>query len=102
MLAGILERHSCFPLVHILSGWKLLDVTCKFRTFITFVTVNITYDKSPFKIYAVTYLLEAKTVEPEKQPLLANGSETTFVSSQRPRNKRDKRQLLGSDQRLAE
>jgi hypothetical protein len=30
----------------------------------------------------VTYLLEARTVEPEKQPLLANGSETTFVSRQ--------------------
>jgi hypothetical protein len=28
-------------------------------------------------------LLEARTVEPEKQPLLANGSETTFVSRQR-------------------
>jgi hypothetical protein len=28
--------------------------------------------------YAVAYLLKAKTVEPEKQPLLANGSETTF------------------------
>jgi hypothetical protein len=31
----------------------------------------------------VTYLLKARTVEPEKQPLLANGSETTFVSRQR-------------------
>jgi hypothetical protein len=28
-------------------------------------------------------LLNARTVEPEKQPLLANGSETTFVSTQR-------------------
>jgi hypothetical protein len=28
----------------------------------------------------VAYLLKAKIVEPEKQPLLANGSETTFVS----------------------
>jgi hypothetical protein len=35
----------------------------------------------------VAYLLKARTVEPEKQPLLANGSETTFVSRQRPRNK---------------
>jgi hypothetical protein len=26
------------------------------------------------------YLLKARTVEPEKQPLLMNGSETTFVS----------------------
>jgi hypothetical protein len=27
------------------------------------------------------YLLKARTVQPEKQPLLANDSETTFVSS---------------------
>jgi hypothetical protein len=33
----------------------------------------------------VAYILKAKarTVEPEKQPLLANGSETAFVSRQR-------------------
>jgi hypothetical protein len=31
-------------------------------------------------IINVAYLLKARTVEPEKQPLLANGSETTFVS----------------------
>jgi hypothetical protein len=31
----------------------------------------------------VEYLLKARTVEPEKQPLLANGSETTFVARQR-------------------
>jgi hypothetical protein len=30
----------------------------------------------------VEYFLKARTVEPEKQPLLANGSETTFVSRQ--------------------
>jgi hypothetical protein len=34
-------------------------------------------------IYIVAYLLKASTVESEKQPLLANGSETTFVSRQR-------------------
>jgi hypothetical protein len=28
-------------------------------------------------------MLKARTVEPEKQPLLANGSEITFVSRQR-------------------
>jgi hypothetical protein len=33
------------------------------------------------------YLLKARTVEPEKQLSLANGSATTFVSRQRPRNK---------------
>jgi hypothetical protein len=31
----------------------------------------------------VAYLLKARTVEPEKQPLLANGSETMFISRQR-------------------
>jgi hypothetical protein len=30
----------------------------------------------------VAYLLKASTVEPEKQPLLANGSETTLVFRQ--------------------
>jgi hypothetical protein len=34
----------------------------------------------------VAYLLKAKTVEPEKQPLLAKGS-GKFVSRQRPRNR---------------
>jgi hypothetical protein len=34
----------------------------------------------------LVYLLKARTVEPEKQPLLVNGSETTFVSRHRPRN----------------
>jgi hypothetical protein len=31
----------------------------------------------------VAYLLKARTVEPEKQPLQANASEATFVSRQR-------------------
>jgi hypothetical protein len=31
----------------------------------------------------VAYLLKARTVEPEKPPLLMNGSETAFVSRQR-------------------
>jgi hypothetical protein len=31
----------------------------------------------------VAYFLKARTAEPEKQPLLANGSETIFVSRQR-------------------
>jgi hypothetical protein len=31
----------------------------------------------------VSYLLKARTVEPKKEPLLANGSETIFVSRQR-------------------
>jgi hypothetical protein len=33
--------------------------------------------------YIGAYLLKARTVVPEKQPLLANGSETTFVSRHR-------------------
>jgi hypothetical protein len=32
------------------------------------------------------YLLKARTWEPKKQPLLANGSETTLVSTHRPQN----------------
>jgi hypothetical protein len=39
------------------------------------------------KEYIVAYLLEARTVEREKPPLLANGSETAFVTRQWPRNK---------------
>jgi hypothetical protein len=35
----------------------------------------------------VAYLFKTRTVEPDKQPLLANGSEIAFVSRQRPRNK---------------
>jgi hypothetical protein len=31
----------------------------------------------------VAYLLKVRIVAPDKQPLLANGSETTFVSKQR-------------------
>jgi hypothetical protein len=31
-------------------------------------------------VHIVTYLLKARTVEPGKQPLLTNGSETTFIS----------------------
>jgi hypothetical protein len=36
----------------------------------------------------VAYLLKARTVEPEKQPLLETGSEIAFVSMQEPRNRR--------------
>jgi hypothetical protein len=43
------------------------------------------FETLPYHI--VAYLLKARTVEPEKQPLLANGSETKFVSRQRPRNR---------------
>jgi hypothetical protein len=40
----------------------------------------------------VAYLLRAGTVEPEEQPLLANSSETTFVSRQRLQRNRFTRQ----------
>jgi hypothetical protein len=33
-------------------------------------------------MYIVAYLLKARAVELEKQPLLANGSETTIISGQ--------------------
>jgi hypothetical protein len=36
----------------------------------------------------VIYLLKARTVEPEKQLLLANGSETTVFSRQRSQTNR--------------
>jgi hypothetical protein len=44
-------------------------------------------------INTVAYLLKARTAKPEKQPLLANGSEPTFVSRQRPRNKKRKKSV---------
>jgi hypothetical protein len=44
----------------------------------------------------VTYLLKARNTEPEKQSLLANGSETTFVS----RQQLDKLVLTATDIRV--
>jgi hypothetical protein len=41
----------------------------------------------PATLNIVACLLKARNVEPEKQPLLPNSSETTFVSRQRPRNR---------------
>jgi hypothetical protein len=38
--------------------------------------------RTTIKVNTVAYLLKATTVEPEKQPLLANGSETTVVFRQ--------------------
>jgi hypothetical protein len=43
----------------------------------------------------VAYLLKARTVEPGKRPLLANGSKRTFYSRQRPRNTTEQRPFLG-------
>jgi hypothetical protein len=51
------------------------------------ISQNLKY-KGNCQIYIiVSYLLKARTVEAEKQPLLANGSERTFISRQRPQNK---------------
>jgi hypothetical protein len=36
-----------------------------------------------FGIHIVAYLLKARTVEPEKQPLLANGTETSHKTNNR-------------------
>jgi hypothetical protein len=40
--------------------------------------------------------MKARTVEPEKQTLLANGSETTFTARQRIHNEQYTRPLLGN------
>jgi hypothetical protein len=37
----------------------------------------------------VAHLPKARTVRPEKQPLLANGSETTFIAGQQILNKQE-------------
>jgi hypothetical protein len=47
----------------------------------------VNYVTNEFQIDIVVYLLKAKIVEPKKQPLLAKGTETTFVSRQRLRNR---------------
>jgi hypothetical protein len=44
----------------------------------------------------VAYLLTVRIVEPEKQPLLANGSVTIFVSRQRPRKRTERRPFIDS------
>jgi hypothetical protein len=55
--------------------------------------------KQPTVNNTEAHWLKARTAEPEKQPLLVNGSETTFASRQQPRKKRDKEPLLGSHHR---
>jgi hypothetical protein len=49
------------------------------------VSEENSYNMFPFVLTfnSVAYLLKARTVELEEQPLLAKGSETTFVSRQR-------------------
>jgi hypothetical protein len=50
------------------------------------ILVLLITDQTTVQMY-MACLLKAEIVEPEKQPLLANGSETTLISRQRPRNK---------------
>jgi hypothetical protein len=56
-------------------------------------------------IIYVACLLKPRTVEPAKQPLLENGSETTFASKQRPRNREwncvAKQRILNKHERAA-
>jgi hypothetical protein len=47
--------------------------------------------------HIVAYLLKARTIEPEKQPLLANDSKTTFVFKQRPQKKQDTSRCQAAD-----
>jgi hypothetical protein len=44
--------------------------------------VKYTAEQKLFIYNIVAYLLKARTAEPEKQPLLVNGSEPTFISGQ--------------------
>jgi hypothetical protein len=39
-------------------------------------------DNVQYNIHTVEYLLKARTLDPEKQLLVVNGSETTFISRQ--------------------
>jgi hypothetical protein len=43
---------------------------------------TILIESNRWEYNTVAYFLKARTVEPEKQPLLANSSGTTFVSRQ--------------------
>jgi hypothetical protein len=60
---------------------------------------------SDIRLDIVAYLLKARTVEPEKQSLLANGSETIFVSRQLQWNNGTtsvaKRQILNEQESMA-
>jgi hypothetical protein len=55
-------------------------------------TVPFYLSKIHFNI--VAYLFKARTMEPDKQPLLANGSDTTFDSRQRPRKQTTEQCML--------
>jgi hypothetical protein len=56
---------------------------CHNRTKFT-ATCFIVFVLRSYRIHIVAYMIIERTVEPEKQPLLANSSETTFISRQWP------------------
>jgi hypothetical protein len=66
-------------------------VRCKLVTSLSWL--NLKYKRTWLTYRGI--FSQTRIVEPEKQPLQANGSETTFVSKQRPRNKQRKCLLLG-------
>jgi hypothetical protein len=67
-------------------AWYLIKDKANFAVTLGPAWVSVTHFVTRVK-NTVAYFLDARTVESEKQPLLANGSETTFVSRQWPRNK---------------
>jgi hypothetical protein len=62
----LFEVHSTMLSVIILQSIKVIQVT----------------SHSSVGLHVVAYLLKARTVEPEKQPLLVNGSEITVIARQ--------------------
>jgi hypothetical protein len=81
-----LELAATADLITLLYSWSLNNILSTyngkyFELATTNNLINLSYLSSQNNF--VAYLLKARTVAPEKQPLLANGAETTFVSRQR-------------------
>jgi hypothetical protein len=84
-------------LVPILSQMNPAHVTYFHDYHIKISEYSIKWRSFPFhaenlygcQVSIVAYLLKARTAETEKQPLLANGSEITFVSRQHILNKQE-------------
>jgi hypothetical protein len=78
-------------MAHIISGDIKADlnpINAIFNSYTSkqpFYADRLDFNLNNVYIYIVTYFLKARTVEPEKQLLLANVSETAFVSRQRLR-----------------
>jgi hypothetical protein len=89
--------HMSPPLVPILREMNPAHITYFHDYHIEISEYAIKWRSCPFHaenlygchIGIVAYLLNARTVEPEKQPLLANGSEISFVSRQHILNKQE-------------